>query len=667
MASYTTAGKFFLRDGEFFEVKGVTYGPFGPAAINSGLVGLRQLEQDFELITGIGLNTIRTYELPDEKVLNLAADHGIAVLATVPWSDHVDFLANSESKESGREAVARAAGELGEHPALLGLVVGNEISSPLIRWMGDRRVRRYLEELVELGRETAPEMMFSYASYPSTEYLEIGNVDFLTFNVFLEEESVFQKYLRRLQLIAGDRPLVIGEFGLDSLANGEARQAEVLAWGIRAMREGGCAGSVMFSFSDAWYRGGRDVEGWAFGLVDGGRNPKPAAEAVRKAFALAPGEAEHAQLPSFSVICCTHNGARRVVPCLESLVAIDYPDYEVLVIDDGSTDGTRGELERFAARNSHRMAFVTQEHAGLSVARNRGAELAKGEILAFIDDDACADSRWLRFLAVAYGNDAGHVAIGGPNIFPAATSWKEACVAAAPGRPHHVMLNETCAEHIPGVNLSVRKDAFFAVGGFDPCFRRAGDDVDFCWRVIDAGCSIGFCPGAMVWHAPRRTFRAYLKQQRGYGHAEAMLFRKHPLRFGAWGGIRWRGSIYGPLGRGFGQAISQGMIYRGTFGLAGFQAVYGRAESNFLSLIASPLWMAAAVIGAIAGCFWSPNWLFAAGMFLINLGTVVFGALRAQISAPWNGWKVRLGLSALYFLQPLLRGSTRLLRMFLQD
>ena len=61
-------------------------------------------------------------------------------------------------------------------------------------------------------------MMFSYASYPSTEYLEIGNVDFLTFNVFLEEESVFQKYLRRLQLIAGDRPLVIGEFGLDSLA-----------------------------------------------------------------------------------------------------------------------------------------------------------------------------------------------------------------------------------------------------------------------------------------------------------------------------------------------------------------------------------------------------------------------------------------------------------------
>lgn len=661
MKHFETAGKFFLRQGCPFEVKGVTYGPFGPsgplgaaAGLNAGL----QLERDLELITGMGLNTIRTYELPSREELDLLADHGVSVLVTVPWSSHVDFFQDSAARESGREAVRRAAGELGDHAALFGLIVGNEIDSPLVRWMGERRVQYYLEDLVDLGRELSPETLFSYASYPSTEWLAVRNVDFVTFNVFLEEEAALRRYLRRLHLVAGDKPLVIGEFGLDSLSNGEARQEEVLSWGIRVIREVGCGGGVVFAFSDAWYRGGREVEDWAFGLVDRERNPKPAAGAVQQAFAEPVGVGAERE-PAISVICCTHNGADRIGACLDSLVALDYPDYEVLVIDDGSCDGTRSVVDQFVERH-RQVRLVTQAHAGLGVARNRGAELAGGEILAFIDDDARADARWLRFLAMAYEDGSGHVAVGGPNIFPQASTWEELCVALAPGRPYHVMLDDVCAEHIPGVNLSVRREAFFAVGGFDPRFEQAGDDVDFCWRLIDMGWTIGFTSGAMVWHSPRRTFKAYFRQQCGYGRAEAMLAGKHRLRFERFLGIRWRGCIYGPsslqqVGRGSGT-----MIYRGIFAMAGFQAVYGNSGGIWAALAGSPSSLAVAMLGCLVGFLWPTAWVLAGGLLSVNLWLALRWAFRVRMGAAQIGWRVRGGVAFLHVAQWLVRGGARI-------
>jgi hypothetical protein len=90
-----------------------------------------------------------------------------------------------------------------------------------------------------------------------------------------------------------------------------------------------------------------------------------------------------------------------------------------------------------------------------------------------------------------------------------------------------------------------RKAALLALGGFDPQFSAAGDDVDICWRMLDAGQSLGFCPAAFVWHFRRATIKAYYGQQRGYGKAEAMLFLKYPERFNALGQIRWRGTIPG--------------------------------------------------------------------------------------------------------------------------
>src|SRR5207302_7221027 len=99
----------------------------------------------------------------------------------------------------------------------------------------------------------------------STEYLDLQFLDLVCFNVFLESQHRLEAYLARLQNLAGNRPLVMTEIGLDSLRNGEAAQAASLECQIRTAFAAGCAGAFVFSWTDEWHTGGREVEDWKFG------------------------------------------------------------------------------------------------------------------------------------------------------------------------------------------------------------------------------------------------------------------------------------------------------------------------------------------------------------------------------------------------------------------
>jgi GT2 family glycosyltransferase len=161
------------------------------------------------------------------------------------------------------------------------------------------------------------------------------------------------------------------------------------------------------------------------------------------------------------------------------------------------------------------------------------------------------------------------------------------CVANAPGGPTHVLVSDREAEHLPGCNLAIRKEALEAFGGFDPQFRAAGDDVDVCWRLLDSGHRLAFSPGAVVWHHRRRTMRAYLRQQRGYGRAEALLERKYPERYSAAGHVEWAGRLYGN-----GAAQHRGgwrwRVYYGGWGTAFYQSLYGPCAGLLESLPLMP-------------------------------------------------------------------------------
>jgi GT2 family glycosyltransferase len=559
MEPLSVDGKFFRSGGSRVDVRTVTYGPF-PGGWPEDFIS------DFARIAAAGFNALRLYEMPPRRLLDAALAQGLRVFGGLRWPQAVDFLKDDRIPSAAATSLAEALREVEGHPALAGVFVANEVPADLVRWMGPVRVRRAIEGLISLGKELRPDALWCYANYPSTEYLEPENADFTAFNVYLEDESSYRKYLRRLHHIAGDRPLVISEFGLDSRRNGTVKQAGILAWGIRAAREEGVAGMTVYAWSERWWNAGMEVPDWDFGLTDREGRDKPALAAVKEALtSFKPLDSE----PRFSVIVCTRNGAARIGACLAALEQQALPPHEVIVVDDGSTDGS-GDL---VAAHFPDVRLLRMGAGGLSAARNAGAELATGEVLAFTDDDCEPDRDWLAGLALVFAK--GYEAAGGPNLPPLARAAAEAIVAAAPGAPSHVMLDDVEAEHLPGCNIAVRRSAYFAAGGFDPIFTTAGDDVDFCWRLRDHGHRLGFGPTAFVWHHRRPSMRGYLKQQIGYGKAEALLIEKHPHRFTPAGDARWEGFVYsgGPV-----RAVEGSIIYHGAMGQAGYQSVTDRMQ-----------------------------------------------------------------------------------------
>jgi glycosyltransferase involved in cell wall biosynthesis len=668
-------GKFFRLGEKKFFVKGVAYGPFAPNAQGHPFPMPEQTGRDFDQIRELGANVVRVYTVPPRWLLDLAEARGLKVLVDVPWNKHTCFLDAPEARAAAKETVRRAVTVCAGHPAILAFSVANEIPPDVVRWSGARAVAEFIDELVAEAKAADPQCLCTFTNYPPTEFLRPQGLDFLCFNVYLHHRQPFRNYLARVQMIAGDRPLVLGEFGLDTVREGEAAQAEMLAWQIEGAFRGGLAGAVVFTFTDDWFRDGQPVEDWAMGLTTRPRVPKPAFRAVQQAFAVAP-YFPLAQTPRVSVVVASYNGEPTLPACLASLARLNYPDYEVILVDDGSTDSTPQiaaqvggvtpcapsvrQEERRARNDAPYPRFVCLRHTanhGLSVARNTGIEAATGEIVAFTDADCRADEDWLYYVVGDLLNSA-FVGMGGPNLLPPEDSAVAAVVMASPGGPAHVMLSDRQAEHIPGCNMVFYKWALTAIGGFDPVFRKAGDDVDVCWRLEQAGYKLGFSPAGMVWHYRRSTVRAYLKQQSGYGEAEALLVRKHPEYFNSIGGSLWRGRIY--TGAKLGVLLHRPMIYRGAFGAGWFQTLYASEPVGIL-MVCSALEFHLLVTLPLLILSASVHVLFplALASLLLSLGVGVAAGVQATLPRQRVRWWSRPLVALLFLLQPIVRGAAR--------
>jgi hypothetical protein len=235
-----------------------------------------------------GVNAVRVYTAPPRRVLDAAARAGLWVLVGLPWEQHVAFLSADAGRGPSSSASARTSPPARAIPAVLGYAVGNEIPASIVRWHGRRRVESFLERLCAAARSADPGALLTYVNFPSTEFLRLPFVDVLAFNVYLEDPDRLAAYLARLQNLAGERPLLLAEVGLDSARNGEDEQAAALARQLDVARRGGCAGAFVFAWTDAWHRGEDEVLDWDFGLVGRCRRPKPALRAVARAFATPP-------------------------------------------------------------------------------------------------------------------------------------------------------------------------------------------------------------------------------------------------------------------------------------------------------------------------------------------------------------------------------------------
>lgn len=651
-------GKLLAVGGERLWVRGVTYGTFAPGPDGEQFGTREQVAEDFAAMAAAGCTTVRTYTAPPVWVLDLALRHGLWVLAGLPWEQHVAFLEDRERPAAIEARVRAGVRGCAGHPALLGFTVGNEIPAAIVRWHGRERVERFLERLTRAVREEDPGALVTYVNYPTTEYLRLAFVDLVCFNVYLEDPEDLRGYLARLQNLAGEKPLLLAEVGLDSRRNGRQAQAASLAWQVTTAFAAGCAGALVFAWTDEWYRGGVEVDDWDFGLTDRARHPKPALAAVGRAFGDAPF-GPGGRRPRVSVLVCTHNGAATLGECLEGIGRLRYPDVELIVVDDGSTDGSAAIACASGAR------VITTENRGLSAARNTALAAATGEVVAYIDDDATPDPDWLGYVVLALG-DGEHAGVGGPNLPVPGDGLVAHAVANAPGGPVHILLSDTVAEHVPGCNMAFLRDRLEAIGGFDEQFRVAGDDVDVCWRLQEQGWTLGFHPTAVVWHHRRGSVRRFWSQQRGYGHAEALLERKWPEKYNTPGHLTWSGRLYG---RGGIPSLRRSRIYYGTWGAEPFQSSTERPAGLLRSLAATPEWYL--VIGvlavlALAGAAFRPL-AVALPALAAALALLLAGAVRGAAGSDVRGAgtarrraALRALTAGLFLLQPAARLTGRL-------
>jgi len=223
----------------------------------------------------------------------------------------------------------------------------------------------------------------------------------------------------------------------------------------------------------------------------------------------------------------------------------------------------------------------------------------------------------------------------------------------------HVLISDDRAEHVPGCNMAFWRPVLEEVGGFDPVYTAAGDDVDLCWKVLDRGWEIAFHPAAVVWHHRRAGLRTYLRQQRGYGRAEALVEARHPDRFTALGTARWRGRIYNSVGPSPGRQ----RIYRGSYGTAAFQSVYrgGGHALDVAHQVGLPI--AAACLATAPLALLRPS--TAAPSLLGLLAVLTLAAIDTARARPPRDrvdrrLRFRLAVAVHHLLQPLVRTWSRI-------
>ncbi len=278
------------------------------------------------------------------------------------------------------------------------------------------------------------------------------------------------------------------------------------------------------------------------------------------------------------------------------------------------------------------------------------------------------DPHWLTYLAATF-HPRSTPRIGGPNLPPPGDGVIADCVANAPGGPIHVLLSDTEAEHIPGCNMAVRREALEAVGGFDSQFRVAGDDVDVCWRLQERGFSLGFNSAALVWHHRRNSVWGYWRQQQGYGKAEALLERKWPEKYNTAGHVTWSGRLYGH-GILHALGLRSGGYTMASGGALHFSQSTSRPKASLATSLLMPEWyLLLAILAALVGMsiLWQPL-LLALPVLALAMGAsfvqAAIGARAARFSVPSRSRFARLGLrgltTLLHLLQPLARLSGRL-------
>lgn len=242
-------------------------------------------------------------------------------------------------------------------------------------------------------------------------------------------------------------------------------------------------------------------------------------------------------LPKASVVIATRERPERLEACLRSLLALDYPDFEIVVVDnDPETTATRQVVARHGG-GPVEVRYAVEPRRGLAVGHNRSLSVAEGSVLAFTDDDVVVDPHWLHHLVLPFVEDPGVAASTGL-ILPAQLETPAQLVLEAHGSftkgfrpasydlrrppPDDPLFPFTAGRLGSGANMAFEADYLRWAGGFDPALgtgsrAKGGDDLAALFGVVASGRTLAYRPAALVWHHHHRDLEAVRRQAYGYG------------------------------------------------------------------------------------------------------------------------------------------------------
>ena len=237
-----------------------------------------------------------------------------------------------------------------------------------------------------------------------------------------------------------------------------------------------------------------------------------------------------ATVPVISIVIPVKDRAAELQRCLKSLSDLDYPQekLQIIVVDDGSSD----DSALVATQSGALLVPSGGSGRGPAAARNVGAAMATGEILAFIDSDCSASREWLNELIPAFSNPS-MAAVGGQVdgmcTESAVDRYESSMSSLSLGSRERTGSGGSDTFYLPSCNLLVRRSAFRRAGGFKD-EMHVGEDVDLTWRLRDSGWTIAYLPAGNVLHEHRSSISSFISRRFDYGTSEGMLQLLHPRR-----------------------------------------------------------------------------------------------------------------------------------------
>jgi len=225
-------------------------------------------------------------------------------------------------------------------------------------------------------------------------------------------------------------------------------------------------------------------------------------------------------LPKVSIVVPCYNAQDTVLMCAKGCLSQDYPNLEIIFVDDGSTDRTLRLLREFDD-----IKVISQNNKGPAAARNLGWRSSQGEIICFTDSDCIPNRTWVTRFVKCYFDQAID-GVGGSYDIVNSDKWLSRCIHEEIIYRHKNM--PKFVDYLGSFNVSYKRDVLVELSGFDESFLRAsGEDNDLAYRAVKYGYKLMFDKENLVAHHHPEKISKYIKQQFWHGYWRLKLYFKH--------------------------------------------------------------------------------------------------------------------------------------------